>query len=303
MHLTACEQKHASPEVPVASEKSGKTARHQGPKLSKVAIARSADLPSTSPRKIVSMAPNITEILYVLGHDDRIVGVTRFCDYPPQAKKHPKIGGFIDPDLEAIIAAKSELVIGMKAGDDKITQSLDRVELPYVFFQLDTIEETYKGIQDIGTLLGTPEKAKKLVNDMKERIAKRTNKPIEPMTKVLFVLGHDPLIVAGARTFGDELITLAGGSNLAAQLSQPYPQLDIEKVIELDPDVIIDATMIPEGRPDAEAFWANYRSVSAVKNARIHAFSDPSLLRPGPRLPDALEVFSAAITPPQDSEQ
>lgn len=285
------------------SEKIHASPAPKGPTLSEVVIAQSATLPASAPKKVVSMAPNITEILYVLGHEDRLVGVTRFCDYPPKAKTHPKIGGFIDPDIEAILAAQSELVIGMKAGDDKITQSLDRAKLSYVFFQLDTIEQTYKGIQDVGALLGTPEKAKKLVDDMKERIAARTNKPTEPATKTLFVLGHDPLIVAGAGTFGDELITLAGGTNLAASLSQPYPQLDIEKVIELDPDVIIDSTMIPEGQPNAEAFWANYTSVSAIKTARVHTFTDPSLLRPGPRLPDALEVFSDAIVPPQDAKQ
>lgn len=256
---------------------------------------RSKTLPK-APERIVSLAPNLTEILFELGLGDRVVGVTRFCDYPPEAKGITKIGGYIDPDLEAIIAARPDLVIGMSGGASKKTaEMLDGASISYAMFKMATIDETVAGIDLVGETVGAKETAKKLSE--KTRGALTGAKVDGARPKVLFVLGHKPIIVAGPGSFGHELIGLAGGVNAVADVKNPYPQLDREKIIALAPEIIIDANM---GQSDAQrdAFWASFPSLPAVTAKRVATFDDPALLRPGPRLPNALETFRKVVAPP-----
>lgn len=246
---------------------------------------------SQAPGRIISLAPNLTEIVFALGAGDRLVGVTKFCDHPAKAKTLPKVGGFIDPDMEVIANAKPELILGMASGPKStLPTKLDKMSLRYLFLQMKTIEETYQGIALVGQAIGKKTEAQALVKSMKANM-KMTPSPNKP--KTLFVLGHRPMIVAGPGSFGAQLIELAGGQN-AVSGKNPYPALDIEKVIALQPDVIIDATMTAKDK-SAASFWQKYEALGAVKTKRVHTLHDPSLLRPGPRLTNALKTMHTMI--------
>ena len=268
-----------------------------------ILIERSETLPA-KPERIVSMAPNITEILYALDYGERVVGVTRFCDWPEEAKQKRKVGGFIDPDMEVILSLEPDLVIGMAAGDAKIVDKLEKANIPYAFFKMDHFDATYSGIARVGALIDEQEKADALVSKMRQDVHKSATASQSKLTEqelgtpsAIFVLGHKPLIVAGKGTFGDELITLSGAKNAASSIEGSYPQLDLEKLLQIDPDIIVDATMTPATPQNNDDFWKTFSSLKAVKNKRVSAFADPSLLRPGPRLPEALARFSGAIVP------
>lgn len=246
------------------------------------------------PRRIVSLAPNTTEILFELGAGEHVVGVTRFCDYPAEAAERPKIGGIINPDFEAIVAREPDLVVGVTSGADKsIRDQLDGAGISYAFAEMDTIEETYAGILHIGVWVGEDRKAREVVDEMRDRIESLTvQTPAEQRPSVLFVYGRNPLTVAGPGTFGHELVERAGGSNPMADSETKYPKVDLEKVLDLDPDRIIDATM---GESVDEGFWAQYDDLSAVEQGRVYRLEDTALLRPGPRLVDGLERVREAV--------
>lgn len=263
-------------------------------------VARSEELPR-SPKRIVSLAPNLTETLFALGAGDRVVGVTRFCDFPEEVHELPKVGGFNDHDIEAILALKPDLVMGMASGPkSKLPETLASYDIPYVFLQMRTIDETFTGLTQVGAMTGMEKQAGELVAAMKAELEQATRDvPDAERPATLFVLGHKPLVVAGPGTFGDEFITRSGGRNAAGSLEGTYPMLDAEQVIALDPGVIIDATMLPgtdSGR--SASFWAAFEGVEAVKSGRVRAFADASLLRPGPRLGQAMKRFAKAIEGP-----
>lgn len=262
-----------------------------------VVTAHSAKLPA-HPERIVSLAPNVTELLFAMDAGDRVVAVTRFCDHPPEVTKLPKVGGFIDPDMEAILAQRPDLVVGMKAGDASLTEKLQRAQIPYVFLEMDDIAQTLKGTLAIGEAVDASARASKVYQEIKHGM-ELTRQPGEKPT-VLFVIGHDPLVAAGRGTFGNELVELAGGKNVLDEERGAYPQLDMEAVLALDPQVILDATMVSgaESEEESLAMWQPYEALSAKKTGRIHHFGDPSLLRPGPRLGEALNQIKAALAPP-----
>lgn len=246
------------------------------------------------PRRIVSLAPNITEILFALGAGDRVVAVTRFCDYPPEVESLPEIGGIVDPDLESIVSYEPDLVIGVTSGaDTSIRDQLDRAEISYAFAEMDDIEETYAGIQRVGTWVGEDRRAHEVVEDMQSRIEALSVEPgDQERPGVLFVYGRNPLTVAGPGTFGHDLVERAGGSNPLADADTKYPKVDLEKILELDPDRIIDATM---GEAVAQDYWTQYEGLSAVEHGHIYRLEDAAVLRPGPRLVEALAYIRTAV--------
>lgn len=263
-----------------------------------------------TPERIVSLAPNVTEVLFALGAGPRVVAVTRFDDYPPQVKTLPKVGGIIDVDLEALIAQKPDLVVGTSAGaDDELRARLDAANIAYTFVQMNTLDEIYAGIQKFGEVLGEAASATRVADEMRAKIAQialdsspAQNDPANPAHErpgVLLVYGHDPMVAAGPGSFGHELLELAGGRNVLAGAQAPYPTLDVEKVLSLNPDCIIDATVTGDGdnlKSLDTTFWARYDSLAAVQNGRVHYLDDPILLRPSPRLVEGLSRLHKMIT-------
>jgi iron complex transport system substrate-binding protein len=268
------------------------------------AASRPDDAPTTNvvtsdqmpgrPRHIVSLAPNITEILFEIGAGDRLEAVTRFCDYPPEVEQLPKIGGVIDPDLEAIIAHEPDLVIGVTSGAGaEIREQLEQAGVSYAFAEMDDIEETYAGILHIGAWIGEDRRAREVVDRMQRSIAEiSVDPPDDERPSVVFVYGRKPLTLAGPDTFGHELVVRAGGRNPMAGAETKYPKVDLEKVLELDPDHIIDASM---GGSVDDDFWQQYDGLDAVESGNVHRLENAALLRPGPRLVEGLRRIKEVI--------
>lgn len=312
--LLACEKKQEPAGADAPVEASADAAAHEeagdeqknsaasgktdgAPRLQEVA---SEALPK-HPDRVVSLAPNLTEIIYLVQADQRLVGVTRFDDYPPEVKEKAKVGGLIDVDFEALLNLRPDLVVGTNQGADQdFVAKLDRAEIPYLFIQMNTLDEIYAGIERVSEALAQPERgaeiSAKMRADVEQVSASGAAQAERP--SVLLVFGHEPLVAAGPGAFGHELLELAGAENVLKDADNPYPVLDIEKVLSLNPDYIIDTTLAggDEGlKPADREFWAPYDALDAVKNERVVYFEDSELLRPAPRLVQGLEQLQAVI--------
>ncbi len=271
-------------------------------------LVESDELPA-DPERVVSLAPNTTEILFELGLGDRVVGVTKHCDHPEEASERPSVGSFASPDFERILAREPDLVVGTVSGGNRaVFERLDGVGVPYVFVRTDTIEETLEGIEAVGEAVGEREAGAALAEQVRRGLkrARRELKglrawAVDDPPEVLLVYGHDPLVVAGPGTFGHELLRLVGAKNVLGGAETAFPRLDIEKVIELQPDRILDTAMI-EGAGQRD-FWAAHEGIEAVEQGRVAYLEDAVVLRPGPRLPEALARFGEALYGEAEAER
>jgi len=253
-------------------------------------------------RRIVSLAPSMTETVFALGAGDQLVGVSVYCDYPPQAKKIDRVGTFLTPNVEVIVAMRPDVVLAVPSpGNRNSVESLRKLGLEVLVSEPHSVDEVRDLILEVGSEIGRGEQARALVEDIDRRIAlvkARTN-AAEPR-KVLMVIGQMPLRVVGAGTFLDELIRLSGGVNLAASVGGPWPHLSIEFPLVAKPEVIIDTTMGNEeraGAGSATQFWDAFPTIPAVKEGRVYGHRQYHLLRPGPRVAEALETIARYIHP------
>ncbi len=257
------------------------------------------------PARIISMAPSITEIVFALGLGDRVIGVSDFCDYPPEARKKPRVGGLVNPNMEAIVALDPDLVLALpNATHESLFRSLRQLGINVLTIRNDRLEDLFSMIRKIGEETSTQGAAEEMserlragFSDISERVSS------EPRQKVMFIVGVDPLFVAGRGTFIDELITLAGGTNIAGDSFSKYPQIGIEEVIARAPDVILYTSfnyeLTPEQEAEAKKLWSAYPSIPAVKNGRILGLVADYVTLPGPRLILGAEEMARAIHPGQ----
>jgi iron complex transport system substrate-binding protein len=262
-------------------------------------IGRTVSIPSC-PKRIVSLAPNITEALFALGLEGEIVGVTIFCNYPVQALQKPKVGGLINPSLEMIVSLEPDLIIATADGNRKENvEQLEKIGLPVYVVNPVNIDEILTMVMDIGTITGKEKKAGKLVRNLRKRIgnvihhAKGLTRP-----KVFLQFGINSMITAGRNTFLNELITTAGGHNIAGDSEIRYPRFNIEAIIAGKPDVIITSSM-NGGESSAPAIhrWKRWHDIPAVQNGRIHIMDSDIINRPSPRIVDGLEELFSIIHP------
>ncbi len=250
------------------------------------------------PKRIVSLAPSVTETIFALGLGDRLVGVTTYCDYPPEAQKLPKIGDFMNPSLEAVMAQRPDLVIGVARATDPVrAREMERLGLKLLLVPLTNFGDILDSIRTISRRLGSGAAGEKLaakiraeVDDVKKRVAPARRRP------VLLVVGYQPLIAVGGRNFIDELITLAGGKNIAGDAAQPWLNLPDEYVVARAPEVVIEAGMGSE-REKFPKRWGDLKSVPAVREGRIYPYPSDKILRPGPRFGAALSELARLIHP------
>jgi iron complex transport system substrate-binding protein len=250
------------------------------------------------PKKVVSLAPSVTETIFALGFGDRLVGVTTYCDYPAEARKLPKIGDFMNPSLEAVIAKKPDLVIGVIGATDPVkAREMERLGLRVVLVSVANLKDVLASISSIAALLGNAKAGEKLVakiraqvEDVKKRIAPAARR------KVLLVVGVHPVIAVGGKNFIDELIALAGGENIAGNAAQPWLNLPDEVVVAKAPQVIIEAGMGSE-REKSGKQWGDLKSVPAVREERIYSYPSDKILRPGPRFGEALAELARLVHP------
>lgn len=256
------------------------------------AIQRQVAVP-ISPKRIVSMAPSVTEILFILGLDEEIVGVTNFCDYPDAAKSKTKIGGYYNPNIEAILSLNPDLVIATPDGynEDGIGK-LDQSGISVFIVNPKKIDEVLEATLLLGKITGRDDAAKQIVDGLRKRVEAVREKvaliPMDERPKVFYEIGQDPLITAGPGNFVDDLISDAGGINIANDAATDWPRYSVEAVIMKEPDVILTASHVGS-KDDSTASWRRYRTIPAVQNGRIYLVDPDILLRSGPRIVDGLE--------------
>ena len=269
----------------------------------KAAAPGAAAPAAVAPRRIVSLAPSVTEILFALGLGDRVAGVTDFCDFPAEAQSRPHVGGFKGKSLEAIVGLSPDLVIGTRDGnEEQLFQSLARLRIPVLSVQPATVLEAIASMRTIAAAAGRPEAGQRLAAELEARLHALADRVRgAPRPRVLFVYGRDPLVLAGPGTFADDMLHWAGGDNVAADAGLPYPRFSLEAVVARVPEVIVEGAMGSEGAADAadaaRAYWSRWPSLPAVRDGRIALIEEDLISRPGPRLLDGLDLLARALHP------
>jgi len=253
-------------------------------------------------QRIISLTPSVTETLFALGLGAKLVGVSTYCDYPPEARKIDRVGTFLTPNVEAIVAKHPDLVIAVPSpGNQNPVETLRRLGLQVLIVDPNAVAEIEESTVTIGRAVGHDAEARALVTRIEQGIAAiRARLDEVPPRTVLMVVGHTPLIAAGGRTLQDELIRLAHGTNIAAAAGSLWPHLSIEFALAAAPDVIIDTTMGNEdvsGAAAAQAFWQDFPTIPAVRTGRVCGYRQIELLRPGPRVVEALQTIARCIHP------
>jgi iron complex transport system substrate-binding protein len=256
-----------------------------------------------TPQRIVSLAPSNTEILFALGLADRVVGVTDYCDYPPEAKTKTSIGGFSTPNIEEVVALSPDLILATSIHEKRVIPQLESKGLTVLALNPKTIDGVMEAITLTGKVTGVPGSAAELVASMQQRLKAVTDKtaglPPEPRPATFYIVWHDPLMTAGSGTLQDELIEKAGGRNIAGELAD-YADISLEAVITANPEVIIAGTS--HGSTEEETFQyaqaePRLRDTDARRNNRVYAIDSDLTSRPGPRIADALEQLATFIHP------
>jgi iron complex transport system substrate-binding protein len=252
-----------------------------------------------APARIVSLAPNITEMLFSIGLEEQIVGVTEFCDYPLAAKSKAKVG-YANPSVEAIITLRPELVLAPRDFlRPDLQAKLEQLKIPVFVLDAHTLEDIPLHIHTLGQMFEKVSAANAVTQLMRERITEIRRK-VEPLParRVLYVLNSQPLITVGPGSFIHQMIGVAGGINIATRASDAYPRLSMETVLKEDPEVLIFPSGEVEAVPRSEQQqWRRWDSLSAVKHQRFHEVSSSLLNRPGPRVVEGLEQLARAIHP------
>jgi len=252
----------------------------------------------TQADRIVSLAPNLTEILFALGLEQNVVAVSSDSDYPPVAAAKAKVGTFWQPNIEAIIASKPDLVMTLWfQQQEAVAESLRRLGYRVVTLRIQTIPELLSAIQQIGAATETADRADELVKSISNRIDhwRSAQHTIDPV-KVLWVVQTEPLRVAGRNTFINELLELAGGENAIGPTLQQYPPISSEELLACRAEVIFQSAMnnqdISAQQKAAKAFWSKWPSLPAVQNDRIYVVEPDTVLRLGTRLCQGIELIA-----------
>ncbi|MEW6547674.1 MAG: cobalamin-binding protein [Bacillota bacterium] len=254
------------------------------------------------PQKIVSLSPSCTEILFALGLGSKVVGVDKFSNYPPEAQKVEKVGGFSDPSVEKIAALKPDLILGTGM-HKKVLPQLESLGIPVVLLEPRNVEGVLADIGTVGRLTGVPEAAEKVVADVRNRIdrvkAKVDTVPREQRPWVYYEVYSEPIMTVGPNTLIHQLIELAGGRNIAYDAQTDYPEFSAEAVIQRNPAVIIfpsfhGSASLTVDKLKARPGWA---AIAAVKDGRVHPIDADIISRPGPRIADAVEELARLILP------
>ena len=268
-------------------------------RLARDQAGRTVSVPD-NPLRVVSMAPSITEIVFALGEGDRLKGVTQHCDFPADAQSLPKIGSYVHPDLERIVALKPDLCLAIRDGNPgNVVAELEALGIPVYAVNPRSLDTAVDTVLEVGQLLNATTKAQLLADEMRARIerVKQRVAGTGERPRVFFQIGTAPIVSAGTNTVIHELIVTAGGQNLA-EGPVTYPRFSREQVLALQPEVIIITSMIKG--PDTEemsAEWRQYESLPAVRNNRIFIVDADLFDRPTPRIIKGLETLAGIIHP------
>ncbi len=268
-----------------------------------VALTAHGSAAAELPKRIVSLAPNITEILFAIGVQDRVVGVSSFCDYPQEAKMKPRVGGMSNPSLEAVVALQPDLVIFSIDGNPKaFEERLRSMKIPTFTLRAKRIRELSEGIRQVGAVAGASSRAEKLSKELEQKIALIEQRQVAAATqrkrsrlKVLFIIWPEPLIVAGPGSIADDALKMLGAQNIAGTTRSAYPKYSIEEILRRDPDVIFIGKGTGMDRV-SEGLLRRLGNVSAIRTSRVFYVSD-HLYRLGPRTIQGVEELARYLTP------
>jgi iron complex transport system substrate-binding protein len=289
----------------------GKLAREAGaPSIrmnSLIVFLLLALFPQAPPKRIVSTFPSVTETLFALGVGDRVVGVSTYCRYPPAVLSLPKVGTYMKPDPEKIALLRPDFVI-IERSATTLADRLSALHIPYAEVKVGSLDDVYSMILDIGRAVGCGDKAANLNNEIQSRLAAvRAETQGKPRPSVLLVVGRNPgqltdLVGVGPGSYLAELLEIAGGRNVLAESVVSYPRISLETVVRLNPDVILDASMVIQAgvsmatqEADLREPWLPHRELAAVKNGLVFGLVSESLVTPGPRVVEAVDLLRAKI--------
>ncbi len=260
------------------------------------------------PRRIVSMAPSLTETLFALGVGDRVVGVTRYCDYPPQVRDLPEVGGYLDPSYEAIVSLRPDLVVLMQSHGD-VERRLHGLGIATLRTDQERFDGVLASIRLIAERCGVPDRGRGLVGDISARVERvRAAVADRASARTLVSVGRPAargvvtsVWAAGPDTFYNDALRLAGGVNVVGEVGVTYPEIGREGMLALDPDVVVEvvpgtgAAAVPPASVLGE--WATFAALPAVASGRVEVLAGDAYVRPGPRIVELVEAMAETLHP------
>jgi iron complex transport system substrate-binding protein len=254
----------------------------------------------SQPHNLVSLSPSNTEIVYALGLGNQLVGDTKYCNYPEAAKNVTKVGGFSDVDIEKVLAVQPDVILASNIHEEKVLPSLDKLGMTVIIVHPVTLDAIYQDISLIGRITGKSREAGELLDGLKKRVDVIKNKTsqfngIKP--RVMYVTWHDPLYSAGDNTITGELIKIAGGDNIAKDITG-YSTVTLESVVQRNPQIIVVmSSMGSQTSTDYIKSEPRLQSTEALKNNHVFTVDSDLFGRTTPRIVDALEQLANIIQP------
>jgi iron complex transport system substrate-binding protein len=259
-------------------------------------LGRRVEIPR-HPLRIISLAPDVTETIYLLGAQDRLIGNTTQCTWPEAAKQKSKIGDLLNPNYEVILAAKPDLVISSTAGNDRAAvMKLAGLGLPVYVVAPRTVESIFRSVEEMGRITDCNARGVRLVAEMKERLetVRRRLIGLAPV-RAFFITWFDPLLAPGKATFENDVLSLAGVASITADIPQYYPRYSLEQLLVKDPDAIITVKQEGNPLPDFQSI-AGWRDLRAVREGRIYVLTE-FLQHPSPLFVDGVEELASKLYP------
>ncbi len=248
--------------------------------------------------RVVSISPSTSEALFAIGAGDQVVGRSKFCNYPPEILARPQVGGFIDPNLEAILGLTPDLVTGARSpAGPGLVDKLGARGISTFFPETESFSQIDEMIRGLGTRTAHEREANALLDRLHGQIAGIERAVAgKPRVRVLLIFGLQPIVAAGPATFANEMLSHAGATNVIRE-GNAYPTLGIERVLALDPDIVINAAMAEAHSEEQISQSAGWRELRAVREGHLSALKDESVLRPGPRVGDGLALIARIVHP------
>lgn len=252
--------------------------------------------------RVISLAPSTTEILFALGLDDEIVGVSQYCNYPEKALTKERVGSLNQPNIERILALKPDIVFTTGLEQAPVVEKLRKLNIKVLVSDPSDMEELYSSISEIGSLTGKEAAASGMVSGMKAAAAQMERMvamvPPEKRPKVFIEIWNNPLMTAGKGSYIDDLIRRAGGINIAGDTKKPFSYFSSEEVIKRDPDCIIMGYMDRSSGLELVQKRFGWENISAIKNGRVYNDINPDIIfRPGPRIIEGLTEIHKRLYP------
>jgi iron complex transport system substrate-binding protein len=288
----------AAPQATAGSSESSRNSDGLKPVLLTDELGRRVKIPAEV-KRVVSLAPNLTEIVFALGKGDQLAGDTDFCDYPPEATRKPHVGGPVNPNFEQIVALKPDLILATAINRRETVDALDRLGLPVYLTDPHSVDGMIGAVEHLGAALHSEESARPLVNDLRARLADLDRRlAAAPQRKVLFVVWTEPLISIGRGTFITDALRHAGARSVMDAATE-WPRINLEEMVRLQPEYLVFASAhAGDAQHDIDALRARpgWRELNAIRRGNIAVISD-AINRPAPRMVDAIEQLARALHP------